>query len=121
MPGNASPLPPLYQQMWAYCQRFSQGDQATAQLASLPELLTTWIDQLPTTLANLPAPARACGVEIHKHLHLLRQEWLFWQAARQPATQTQRWQQVQQRLTTLKTHLHTFSQLLASPEQQAEG
>ena len=110
-------LPPLYKQIQAAIQEFPRAD--TAALTQIQQAIATWLGQIPATLAELPPTVRACGVEIHKHLHLLHQELLLWQAARQTDTKTRRWQQLQQRLITLETYLQTLRQLLL--EQQGEG
>jgi hypothetical protein len=110
-------LPPLYKQIQAAIQEFPRAD--TAALTQIQQAIATWLGQIPATLAELPPMVRACGVEIHKHLHLLHQELLLWQAARQTDTKTRRWEQLQQRLTTLEAHLQTFSQLLL--EHQRPG
>jgi hypothetical protein len=112
-------LPPLYKQIQAAIQEFPRANPVADPPTLTQQALTTWLGQIPATLAELPPTVRACGVEIHKHLHLLHQELLLWQAARQTDTKARRWQQLQQRLTTLEAHLQTFSQLLL--EHQRPG
>lgn len=78
-------------------------------------LSTTEIDRLirriPPTFSELTPTACAIAVEIHKQLHLLKTDVLFWQAARQPATQTQRYRQIQQRLGILQGYVEQLLSL----------
>ncbi|MEN9206894.1 MAG: heterocyst frequency control protein PatD [Gloeomargarita sp. GMQP_bins_120] len=94
-------LPGIYRELQAFVEDWGQG---VASAGVMPEL-ERFIAAIPPTFPELSPAACSLAVEIHKQLHLLKTDVLFWQAARQPITQAQRRQQMQQRLQLLQSYL----------------
>jgi chromosome segregation ATPase len=89
--------------------------RAVAKAEQSPENLQVQVTNLQSNfrgqLLSLPLetlPAEQAGTwqaaltEINRHLRLLGQEVVFWQAAKQPETQQQRRQQLEARLSQLQ-------------------
>lgn len=94
-------LPGIYRELQAWVGEWGQ----EVVRAGVMQELERFIAAIPPTFPELTPAACSLAVEIHKQLHLLRTDVLFWQAARQPATQAQRRQQMQRRLQLLQGYL----------------
>ncbi len=79
--------------------------------------IENFITEIPQTFDDMEPLARSLGVEIHKQFHLLKNDLIFWRVARQIATKNQRWQTIQQRLTTLNVYMQQLLSLEHSPQK----
>ncbi len=109
-------IPPLYQQVKQFLDTIDpEFIQANHQI--IPGTIEPWIREIPTTFNALASCPRSLAVEIHKQLHLLKNDLLFWQVARQATTKDQRWQTIQQRLTTLKGYMQQLCDFAESAHE----
>jgi len=110
------PLPPIYHQVKQFLAKIAQESTIINH-----KLVTTEIEEfiakIPPAFDDMEPLARSLGVEIHKQFHLLRNDLSFWHAARQTATKAQRWQNIQQRLTTLNGYVQQLLSLENSPQE----
>ncbi|APB33750.1 hypothetical protein GlitD10_1429 [Gloeomargarita lithophora Alchichica-D10] len=97
-------MSPIYQQVQQFLRHIDRDLISPEQLSYILTEIERFIAEIPPTFDELEPFARSLGVEIHKQFHLLKNDLLFWQAARQAETQQKRWQQIHQRLATIETY-----------------
>ncbi|WAS06340.1 heterocyst frequency control protein PatD [Gloeomargaritales cyanobacterium VI4D9] len=110
------PLPPVYLQVQQFLATFGQKLTMTDYKTVVTEI-ENFITEIPRTFDDMEPLARSLGVEIHKQFHLLKNDLLFWHAARQMETKSQRWQNIQQRLATLNLYVQQLLSLEHSPQK----
>jgi len=105
------PLPPIYHQVKRFLTSFEQELTMIERKTPVTEIekqIENFITEIPRTFDDMEPLVRSLGVEIHKQCHLLKNDLLFWHAARQPETKAQRWQNIQQRLANEPRDNHDF-------------
>jgi hypothetical protein len=106
----------IYQQVKQFLDTIQQ-ESIEANNKLITVAIERLILEIPNTFNKLQPLARSLGVEIHKQLHLLKNDLLFWQVARQTETKAQRWQNIQQRLITLEVYMQQLISLEASADE----
>ncbi|HIK16547.1 MAG TPA: heterocyst frequency control protein PatD [Leptolyngbyaceae cyanobacterium M33_DOE_097] len=94
-------------------QALIEPTQLKQQIQTVKELYTQyqWLSQPDVVEENLAQRFRSIVVEIDKQLRLLEIDGLFLQNARQAATQTQRRDQIRDRLVLLNRYCEALLQL----------
>jgi len=94
-------------------QALLETTQLKQQIQSVKEIFTQyqWLSQSEVVEENLAQRFRSIVVEIDKQLRLLEIDSLFLQNARQAATQTQRRNQIRDRLVLLNRYCEALLQL----------
>ena len=110
------PLPLIYHQVKQFLASFEK-EIVTIDYKTVVTEMEEFIAKIPPTFDDMEPLARSLGVEIHKQFHLLKNDLLFWHAARQPETKAQRWQNIQQRLATLNLYVQQLLSLENSPQE----
>ncbi|MEN9215746.1 MAG: heterocyst frequency control protein PatD [Gloeomargarita sp. HHBFW_bins_162] len=110
-------LPPIYLELEQFLERVKQDLTNPDQHALISAKIATFIAEIPHTFNQLESLPRSLGVEMHKQLNLLKNDLVFWQAARTSETQAQRWQKIDQRLRILTTYMHQFATISKTANQ----
>lgn len=112
-------LPAIYRELQQFLDDIQRGAITPEDAALIATKIEIFITEIPHTFNELASLPRSLGVETHKQLNLLKNDLLFWRAARSSASQTQRRQKIAERFRTLTTYMQQLSNIIPSADESS--